>query len=131
MILHFPANRRMTAFSLLEVLIASALFFIAMFSVLALSSRSLNAARNLSPTHADISELVLPLVLTNRFTDEDLGVLSDGFENFPEHSWEREIVPWYTNGFFRVNFRIMRGGQIESESSIYMYKPASRITQTF
>ncbi|HYE32387.1 MAG TPA: hypothetical protein VEH27_13225 [Methylomirabilota bacterium] len=121
----------MTAFSLLEVLIASALFFIAMFSVLALSSRSLNAARNLSPTHADISELVLPLVLTNRFTDEDLGVLSDGFENFPEHSWEREIVPWYTNGFFRVNFRIMRGGQIESESSIYMYKPASRITQTF
>ncbi len=91
----------------------------------------MKAARSLSPTHADISELVLPLVLTNRFTDDDLGMVSDAFENFPQHSWSREIVPWYTNGFFRINFQIMRGGTIESESAIYMYKPQSRITQTF
>lgn len=127
----FTIHKRTQAFTLLEVMIASALFFIAIFSVLQLSARSLKAARSLSPTHADINELVLPLVLTNRFTDDHLGMVSGEFENFPQHSWSQEIVPWYTNGFFRVNFQIMHGGQLESETAIYLYKPQSRITQTF
>lgn len=84
---HEPQRR--AGFTLLEVMIAMAIFFMAIFAILGLVSQNLQIARSLSLGEIDISAVAVELslqTLTNREMNE--GFVSGDFgETFPGATW--------------------------------------------
>jgi Tfp pilus assembly protein PilV len=127
----FPTRHgRQVAFTLLEVVIALAIFFIAVFAILDLTSQCLRSARSLRNTTVNATSLAAELCMTNR--------LEEGFESgdfgelYPGYTWAREIylAPLSpTNGLFQVDFVVFnnsgRKSQVESKLSILLYRPES------
>jgi hypothetical protein len=120
-----------SGFTLLEVMIAMAVFFIVVFAVLGMVVQSLGAARALQRPQPDFSILASALTLSNTLEE---GVESGGFEDlgpeFRDWQWERQILEVGSNGLFQVDFFISRqdGGskQISESMSVLMYKPGGR-----
>jgi prepilin-type N-terminal cleavage/methylation domain-containing protein len=114
------------AFTLLEVMIAMAIFFVALFAILDLTSRSLKAARGLEPFHVDASSVAAQLSLTNRLTE---GIETGNFGDlYPDYSWSQEITEVGTNGLFQVDFTIVKSGGKETAvttTSVLLYRPLS------
>jgi len=113
-------------FTLLEVMVAMALFFLAVFAILDLTAQSLRAARSLQVQVPDASTLVADLWLTNQFEEGvefgDFDVLYPGFE------WRREIYERETNGLYQVDFVIhgtLAGHPYESTNSVLLWRPQS------
>jgi prepilin-type N-terminal cleavage/methylation domain-containing protein len=112
-------------FTLLEVMIAMAVFFIVVFAVLGMVVQSLGAARALQVQRPDAGMLAAMLSLSN--------VLEEGFESgdfedvFPDWAWERQIVEVGTNGLFQVDFRVFKkqagAKDISEDLTILMHKP--------
>jgi hypothetical protein len=125
----FRRRRGVRAFSLLEVMIALAIFFMAMFAILQSVSQSMSAARLLQQRQRmpDVSSLIAELYLTNKFEE---GVVEGDFgEAYPDFIWSRETYLLYTNGFFQVDFYVrgaMGNRQVETKSSIWMWRPDSQ-----
>ena len=123
-----PSNSE-TAFSLLEVMIAMGIFFVAIFGILELTSQSLGAARRLQRNEVDITTLAAQLSLTNRleegFESGDFGDLN------PDCLWSRTITEVSSNGLFRVDFslheptRNRKAPMTERHLSILLYRPGS------
>jgi Tfp pilus assembly protein PilV len=122
-------QRQQRAFSLLEVMIATGIFFIAIFGILGLMSQNLAAARRLQRQEVDITVLAAQLSLTNR--------LEEGFESgdfgemFPDILWSRNITEVSSNGFFRADFTVhvpthnRQSPLAERRLSILLYRPMS------
>jgi len=117
------------AFSLLEVMVAMGIFFVAIFGILELTSQNLRAARMLQRTEVDITTLAAQLCLTNR--------LEEGFESgdfgdmYPNCLWSRTITEVSSNGLFRVDFTVhetthnRKAPITERHLSILLYRPDS------
>ncbi len=122
----------LSAFTLLEVIIACAIFFLVAFSVLELVTRSLAAARSLQQREPDAGMLAGALSLTNSLIE---GTESGDFEDlytglYPGYSWMQNVTEIYSNGLFQVDFvvyndRKMRRGANETYMTILMFRPAS------
>jgi type II secretion system protein I len=118
------------AFSLLEVMIAIAVFFVAVFAILALVSQSLDNARRLQRPTIDAGLLAAQLSLTNSLVEGtesgDLGdLLGDAYKGY---TWTREIVEAQSNKLFQVNFAIQHNGgdkPVVSQTSVLFYRPQS------
>jgi len=115
------------AFTLLEVMIALAIFFMAVFAILGAVSQGLSAARSLQVVVPDVGMVVADLMLTNRleedFQEGDFGDLYPGF------TWSREIVEAATNGLYQVNITIRGPGAVrgyQSDTSLYLWRPDSQ-----
>lgn len=115
-----------SAFTLLEVMIAVGIFFMAVFAILDLTSRNLRAARSLRQTTVDVSSLAAELSLTNRLYEGtesgDLG------SDFPEYRWERTTTLVSTGGLFQVDFALywaVEKKPVKSELSVILYRPDS------
>ena len=67
------------AFSLLEVMIALAIFFMCVFAILSLVSRSVAQARNLRPIQIDATSALAQLSITNRLEASQCGALTSSF----------------------------------------------------
>lgn len=125
-----PTRAAARAFTLLEVFIATALFFMAVFAVLSLVGTALRSARVLQQKEPDVGMLMMDLMLTNRLYE---GTESGDFEEiapgaFRGYSWRRDITQVATNGLFKVEFLISRNvGQrpVESRMDILLYRPES------
>lgn len=120
-------SRPSRGFTLLEVMIAMAVFFIVVFAVLGMVVQSLGAARALQVQHPDCGMLAAMLSLSNTLEE---GFESDDFEEvFPNYRWERQITEIGTN-FFQVEFFIFkkdaRGKQAADRMMVYMHKPTGR-----
>jgi len=117
------------AFTLLEVMIALGIFFMAIFAILGTVSRSLGAARSLQEKFPDIGALAADLMLTNKLEE---GTLNGDFgDSYPGCSWRRDIYLKNTNGFFQVDFTIQssRGRQrVEWKNSIFLWRPDSQVS---
>jgi prepilin-type N-terminal cleavage/methylation domain-containing protein len=122
----FPPSPSQKAFTILEVMVAMAIFFVALFAILDLTSRSLKAARSLEPFHVDASSIAAQLSLTNRLVE---GVESGDFGDlYPEYGWTQEITQIATNGLFQVNFTVFNASNkrvASATTSIMMYRPLS------
>ncbi len=123
------ASRRtsgLTAFTLLEVMIAITIFFIAIFTILGMTSRSLEAARGLRQSTVDAGSLAANLSLTNRL---DEGMESGDFGDlYPDYSWTRSVYEVSTNGLFQADFWVFLNGAGPSTDptlSILLYRPDS------
>jgi Tfp pilus assembly protein PilV len=116
-----------SAFTLLEVSIAMALFFMAVFAILALVAGTLRNARALQEPQVDASMLAAQLSITNKLSeDSDSGDFGDAY---PNYTWTREIQEVGTNGLFEVDWTVYhhtrngKGG--ESKMSALFWRPES------
>src|SRR5258706_3960898 len=115
---------RMTGrgFTLIEVMIALGIFFMAAFSILALVSTTLRSARRLQDSQVDASMLAAQVMLTNRLYE---GTESGDFgDAYPDYSYEQINTP-VTNGLWQVDFLVHHRGT-ESKMSNFVFSPDSQ-----
>ena len=117
------------AFTLIEVMIAMGLFFMAIFAILALVSTSLRNARLLQERAVDATPVIAMMWLTNDITE---GQGSGDFgEMYPGCTWSSncyERTDFPTNGLYQVDFKVsgpLVGGQKVSGShmSVLRWNP--------
>jgi Tfp pilus assembly protein PilV len=117
-------------FTLLEVIIACAIFFIAGFAILELVTRSVSMARSLQQREPDAGMLAATLSLTNQLIE---GTESGDFQDlcgevYSDYSWGRDIYEVGSNGLFQVDFFVLndkRPGAEPVKMSIWLYRPQS------
>ena len=128
-------RRTSRAFTLLEVMIAMAIFFIAMYSILDLMTRGLRMARSLQQDRPSPSMLAAELSLTNRL--EDGATYSGDFEYlvpelYEDYSWDAQSYMIGSNGLFQVDLvvrgRTPDGRESETPLSILLFRPQSLTT---
>ncbi len=122
-----PAGgRARRAFTLMEVMIAMAIFFMAIFSILALVTNNIRNARLLQQSQVDPEMVLGELTLTNRFYE---GSESGNFGDiYPDYEWTRQITQVASNGLFQVDVAVYRrhgGPANESHISTLFYRPDS------
>ena len=124
----FRVRDRMRAFTLLEVMIALTIFFMAVFAILGTVTRSLSAARSLQQKFPDIDALAADLMLTNKLEE---GTIDGDFGDlYPGYTWRRDTYQVATNGLFQVDFMIQssRGRQsVQWTDSILLWRPDSQV----
>lgn len=122
----FLRHCRSDGFTLLEVMIALTLFFMAVFAILGVVSQGLGAVRSLQIETPDVGSLAVDLILSDRLEE---GAEEGNFGDlYPDFFWRREVVEVATNGLFRVDFTIrdIRQSKIlESKTSILLWRPES------
>ena len=121
------ARRR--AFSLLEVMIAIGIFFLAVFAILSLVSSSLGNARRLQRPQVDASPVLATYAATNSLVEGtyngSLGdILGDAYRDY---NWTAVITEVATNKLFSVDCAIEERGSpaIISDLSTVLYRPQS------
>ena len=114
------------AFSLLEVMIACAIFFMAVFSILALVSSSLRTARSLRRVEVDAGMVAAQLLIkTNRFNE---GSESGDFgQLYADYSWEYDCNMVETNGLMQFDIKVFRRGSAQpvDAMSMLLFSPDS------
>lgn len=119
-------SRAQAAFSLLEVMIAIAIFFVAIFAILDLIGQGVRAAHSLSRVEAGPTAGMVAaqqLTMTNKLEE---GFDSGDFEEFPDYTWEMEKQLFFTNGLFQVNIFVYHDKVLSSSlSNIIVYMPDS------
>lgn len=126
--------RSASAFTIMEVMIAMALFFMATFAILNLVTQNLRLARGLGMGDIDISTVAAEIALTNMLAE---GTLSGDFgDQYPGASWHADVHMVSTNantlqsrrsqrGLFEVNITIdwPRNGLVrQKRASILLYR---------
>ena len=113
------------AFTLLEVMIALMIFFMAIFAILGTVTRSLGAARSLQQKFPDIDALGAEVIMTMKTNKLEEGSIDGDFGDlYPGYAWRRDINLKATNGLFQVDFIIQssRGRQrVEWTNSILVW----------
>jgi hypothetical protein len=114
------------AFSLLEVMIASFIFFMAIFAILAMVSNVLRNARSLRRVELDAGMVAAQLSITNKLTE---GTQSGDFGNlYPDYSWEADQYEVGTNGLWQVDIVVHRRGLQKPADvmSVWLFRPESK-----
>ena len=123
------AATRRCAFSLLEVMIAAGLFFLAVFAILSLVSQTLNNARRLQRPQVDASPVLAYYSATNILVEGTYsGSLGDLLGSaYRDYRWTASIDEVATNKLFRVECMIQPyyGNEIISDLTTLMYRPQS------
>ena len=122
------------AFTLIEVIIAMAIFFVAMFSVLQLLSRGLQMARALqqdTPSPGMIAAELSQMAVTNRLDDGgsysgDFDMLAPGV--YRDYRWAAQTYQFASNGLYQADIIVegTRNGQpFERKMSVFLFSPRS------
>ena len=127
---HLPRGGGRRAFSLLEVMIATGIFFMGAFAVLSLVSNSLENARRLSRPEVDASPVAGYLLMTNILVEGsyevDLGdFLGDAYKGYRV---TYNVAQVETNRFFQVDFTVRspdHGQPVVSKLTVDYFKPQS------
>jgi hypothetical protein len=99
------------AFTLIEVMIAMGIFFMAVFAILTLVSSSLRNAHALQEPPVDASPIIAIMWLTNGVVEGNGG--GDFGDLYPGYTWESNSISrddFPTNGLYEVDFNV-RGPQ--------------------
>src|SRR5216117_742423 len=106
--LHAPRSALAAAFTLIEVMIALGIFFMAVFTILALVSNILRNARGLQRPQVDAGLAAALYVNTNRFPVGNVsGELGDSLADF---SYEIATDEFATNGLMQADIALNRRG---------------------
>ena len=118
---HRPTEE--SAFTLLEVMIASAIFFMGMFAILGVLSTGLRGATLLQQNAPTLGMAIKDLVITNKLEEgSDPGDFGPVYSSF---SWVRNKQEILTNGLFQVDVMVTRDGREYSRMSVLLFKPDS------
>lgn len=117
-------KRASIAFTLIEVMIAVMLFFMAMFTILGVLAGGLHAASLLRTSGPTAGMVAAQLSLTNKL---EVGTDSGDFgEIYQGWHWQSETMEATTNGLFQVNFQVLDpSGKLQSVLSVLFYRPDS------
>ncbi len=127
-----PSPRPARAFSLLEVMIAIAIFFVASFAILDLISTSLNNVRRLQRPSVDASPVLATWIATNSWVEGHYhGSLGD--ENmlgkeYRDFNWDLDIIEIASNHLYLADCVITTGNgrrELMSHLTTTGYKPMS------
>jgi prepilin-type N-terminal cleavage/methylation domain-containing protein len=117
------------AFSLIEVMVAIAIFFIGTFAILGLISSGLENARRLQRPIVDAGVLASDLSTTNQLVEGTYsGNLGDLLGNdYSEYNYTETITEALTNKLFRADFVLQLRGDDRpvSEISVFLFRPLS------
>jgi len=117
-------DRSGPAFTLLEVMIAAAIFFFAMMALLGVLSTGLSAARILQKNYPTAGMAVAKLSLTNKL--EEVSETGDFGEIYPGYHYRLDPHEILTNGLFQVDATVYCQDKVFSTMSILLYKPDSK-----
>ena len=121
-------------FSLVEVTVAMAIFFMCMYALISLTIQSLNMARQLEFIEPDVGWVASELSLTNRVED---GLFENGDfgEFYPGWTWEREVILYpaleansgpgediENEGLYLVNINVNDGRTVPQTHSVLMFR---------
>lgn len=116
-------------FSLLEVMIAIGIFFVAVFAILSLVSQTLANARRLQRPQVDASAVLANYANTNILIEGTYsGNLSDLLgKPYHDYTWTAEITEVATNHLYQVEAVVQAYGnhEIVSDLSTVLYRPQS------
>ena len=118
-------GQQTTAFSLLEVMVACGIFFMAVFTILALVSSTLRNARSLRRMEVDAGMVAAQMFKTNRLSE---GKESGDFgEMYQGYSWDTDTFEVETNGLWQVDIRVLRRRNPDpvDRASIFIFSPES------
>ena len=119
-------RRSCRAFTIMEVMIASAIFFLAMFAILNLVTNTLKNARGLRHQELDAGMAAAQIVIRpNRFTQ---GVESGDFGDlYPGYTWKSDCNELATNGLLQFDIAVFKRGvsQPVDSLSILVFSPDS------
>jgi hypothetical protein len=112
------------AFSLLEVMMAIGIFFMAVFVILALVSSSLENARRLQRPIVDAGMIASELSLTNALVEGDQS--GDFGDAYPGYSWTADITEVQTNKLFQVDYQVFNDHKaLVQKMSVLFFRPQS------
>ncbi len=127
-----PIGNRGSAFTLLEVIIACAIFFMCVFAILGVVTQGLAAARIMQRKEPDAGMVAAALSLTNQITE---GTLSGDFDDlfgdlYKGYSWSADMYEISSNSLFQVDITVYkdgggRRGGGETKLSVLMFRPGS------
>ena len=125
-------GRAPSAFTLLEVMIAIGIFFIASFAILGLISTSLQNVRRLQRPSVDASPVLARFAATNSLVEGVYnGSLGDPEllgKDYRDYNWTAEIVEVASNRLFGVTCIIRPANgrhEVISQMSTVLYRPQS------
>ena len=120
------------AFTLLEVMIAIAIFFVASFAILSLISSSLNNVRRLQRPSVDASPVLARYAATNSLVEGAYsGSLGDPDllgKDYRDYNWTATIVEIASNHLYGVTCEIRPANgkqEIISRLTTMLYRPQS------
>lgn len=122
---------RLGAFTLLEIIVACAIFFIVAFAVLGVVAQGLAGAKALQKRDPDPGIILHSLALSNTFEE---GTLSGDYEDiaprmYAGHRWEANITEIGSNGLFQVDvftYDSKNPRQSPVKISTQFWRPASK-----
>ena len=122
-------HRRIAAFTLIEVMIACGIFFMATFAILALVAGTLRNARALQRGDVDAgmaASQIFQMLKTNR--QADISGSGDFGDTYPDFSYEFSSSEYMTNGLLQVDIVVnKRGLQKPFDTlSIWVYSPDAK-----
>jgi hypothetical protein len=124
------SHRGRRAFSLLEVMIATGIFFMGAFAVLSLVSSSLDNVRRLNRPEVDAGPVAGYLLMTNILVDGHYEVELSDFLGSAYNGYRvtYDVTEVLTNKFFQVDFEVHgpdRGRPVVSKMTVDYFKPLS------
>jgi hypothetical protein len=124
--LEIKSGARREAFSLMEVMVAIGIFFMAVFVILALVSSSLANARRLQRPMVDAAMIASELSLTNQL--EELKQSGDFGKAYPGYTWTADIAEVQTNKLFDVHYEVHLTGDRTSiqKMDVLFFRPQSK-----
>ena len=130
------APRLSSAFSLIEVMVALAIFFMAVFAILSLMSTLLQNARVFQTKRPPEARMVFAYQtsITNRVIEGtisyDFSEMAEFGDDYRDYMAEVEAYPneMYTNGLWDVQYRVInrRTSRVESTFTTYQFDPVTK-----
>jgi Tfp pilus assembly protein PilV len=113
------------AFSLIECMIAVAIFFMCVFAIIGLISQSLQNARRLQRPIVDAGMLASELSLTNQLTEDTES--GDFGDVYPGCTWTATTTEVLSNKLFEVDYVVHRPDSDRTEKmSLLLFRPQSK-----
>jgi Tfp pilus assembly protein PilV len=113
-----PPRRACAALSLIEVMIAMAIFFVCIFAILGMVSNTLHNARALQDTEVDAPGALASFLSTSNRLDE--GSYSGDFGDlFPDWDYTYDVTV-ITNNLVRVDLSVV-GGKKSTETHLSLF----------
>jgi type II secretion system protein I len=119
-----PAGSR--AFTLIEVMVATAIFFVAMFAILGVLSSGIHAASLLRSSGPTAGMIAAQYYATNSIDEGSAdGDFSD-VAGYEKYRWESAVNEVTTNGLYHVEIAVIDpNGNQSSHLDLLLYKPQS------
>ncbi len=119
------SKRRLVAFTLMEVMIAMAILFIAVFAILDLVCTNLRDARLLQQARVDAGLPVADIFQNSKLEEGETN--GDFGELYPNYTWRAAIDRVGTNGLFHIACFITHPDHTTEENlDLLMWKPESK-----